>query len=232
MKKNVCWAACILSASLWGSLAMAQEPASVPGRWELTPALTFSETFYKHGDVTRQMLGLRLERTGVIFDRLNLAADFGYAFKSEHSEWNKKGGSGSGYAMGLESSFAPFRALPGLRGGLRLFRFSEDYGDGGRFGGLASAEGDATGVSAGLMYSHALSKLLSAHAAVEYVVFEDGTYGRSIGGLTVGRDQDMERDSKVGLRLGAAYDAGGYRIKADIALISEQSVKLGVGIPF
>ncbi len=192
--------------------------------WVATLSFALSKTAYEDFDISRQTVGLALEKRRVGFDGLNLWLDAGYALKAKHAHWSQEG---SGFAAGLGSSLAPLESWPGLRGFLRLFYLSEDYGS----AQGASAEGDAMGATLGVGYAHAFSEAFQARLGLDFLLFESGSYYRQPQfGERV--KTDMKRDTLFGVALGATYCAGPVRILADLAWFSEQSLTIGLGIPF
>jgi opacity protein-like surface antigen len=224
----------LLSVSFSAAIAQSIPTKDASARkWELTPALSYAQTAYEFGDVSRLALGLEVARSGGIFGRpIRLSANFQWALAVENDVlkstplWE---GEGDGYALDLTARIAPLTAHPNVAVYVRAFYLAEDYGGHSLLNG--SAEGDALGFSFGADYTWKIRPAFDLFAGIDLTAYEDGTYQRSINSLSL-PDQDMKHDNPLGLRVGGIYDFDSFRLKATLALISEQSLHLGAGFRF
>lgn len=96
---------------------------------------------------------------------------------------------------------------------------------------LSAAFSAATAQSVATADTQSKTWELTPALSYSQTAYEDGTYQRSINSLSL-PDQDMKHDNPLGLRVGGIYDFDSFRLKATLALISEQSLHLGAGFRF
>jgi hypothetical protein len=215
------------------------------GVTEAGAALAISEVEYDEGDIERQVLGV-YGAYGV-GDWFDVYGVLGLIIDAEPSDW---GDSGDGFmlAVGARSALRQIDSWTFLAYG-QLQYITEDYGSesasdvdglGDPVSVSADAEGTITELILGGVARYDLNDQLSLYGGIDLIPYSDGeadvsvnvSGGGPIAGLGADDSFDFERDNMIGIRGGATYDLASFWLRAEIALLSEQTFLLGAGTTF
>lgn len=212
-------------------------------------ALRFGETEYDKGTIKRNMLTASLARG--VAEHTDVYVGLGYSIKSE---LDGEPVDGSGMALGIGARHLirqVDKALVSVYGELRylsddLGSLSESFDE---YNVSVDVESTLTEVAIGVVGVYAVDNRLKVYGALELVPFSDGEVEISVDSNIPSYyyywyDLDdvieseegkfsFERDSMIGIRLGAEYAISNeLKLQGEVSIINEQMVTIGIGRAF
>jgi predicted porin len=83
---------------------------------------------------------------------------------------------------------------------------------------------------AGVMGSYHIHPRLDAYGALQYVTLSDLTM--DVSSPTIDENWDIEREDRLGAKLGLIYDLSAWFVKAEVGMVSEQGIGVYCGLKF
>lgn len=207
-----------LIVSSTASAQLIVNPADVlgQGQFAIEPALLISEIEYDEdqgngGDIERTALAVSAAHG--VTEKLDIYGEFGYTLEAEADDIS---GDGDGFIFGAGIRGLMYQAdVISFRGVLGGRYIDEDYGSG--------VDGNLFEIYGTTLVHADLNNSFSLYGGLDIIPFSDGE-------LEFGSfDSDIERDNFLGIRFGANYRIDSMLLRAEAAVIGQQTLILSAG---
>jgi len=206
----------VLASSASAQLLVSPHTKALKGELSIVPSLSIGEVEYESGggdfDIDRFIIGI-----GGVYglnEMLDIYLELGYTLEAELNSGNDD----TGYIIGTGIKGLVYRQdrfSVIARGGARFI--DEDYGNG--------SDGTIVDLELGAVGRYALQNNLVIYGGLDLYPVSEGEIDAA------GLDIDIERESIIGLRGGAAYRFDGFSVNGEFSIVGEKGFAVRLKFP-